>query len=149
MRTTKIMPPTLLLIAMLAMLALHFLIPLAWIIPPFWNLTGLILIASGLILNLSADKAFHQVQTTVKPFEESSNLVTNGVFRISRNPMYLGFVLILTGVAIFLRTLSLYFVIFAFVVILDKIYVRVEERMLAEKFGSSWKHYQSVTRRWL
>ena len=149
MKTKKIMPPTWLLVAMIAMLALHFLLPLAWIIPPFWNLTGLILIASGLILNLSADKAFHQVQTTVKPFEESSNLVTNGVFRISRNPMYLGFVLILTGVAIFLRTLSLYFVIFAFVVILDKIYVRVEERMLAEKFGSSWKHYQSVTRRWL
>jgi protein-S-isoprenylcysteine O-methyltransferase Ste14 len=149
MRTTKIMPPTLLLIAMIAMLALHFLMPLAWIIPPFWNLTGLILIALGLILNLNADKAFHQVQTTVKPFEESSSLVTNGVFRLSRNPMYLGFVLILFGIAVLLRTLSPYLVIFAFVVILDKIYVRFEERMLAEKFGISWRNYQSVTRRWL
>jgi protein-S-isoprenylcysteine O-methyltransferase Ste14 len=149
MRTTKIMPPTLLLIAMFAMLALHFLIPIAWIIPPFWNLTGLILIALGLILNLNADKAFHQVQTTVKPFEESSSLVTNGVFRLSRNPMYLGFVLILFGIAVLLRTVSPYLVIIAFVIILDKTYVRVEERMLAEKFGASWKYYQSLTRRWL
>ena len=149
MRTAKIMPPTWLLVAMITMLALHFLIPVAWIISPFWNLTGLILIASGLILNLSADKAFHQIHTTVKPFEESSSLVTNGVFRISRNPMYLGFVLILTGVAILLRTLSPYLMIIAFVIILDKTYVRVEERMLTEKFGSSWKRYQSVTRRWL
>ena len=149
MKTKKIMPPTWLLVAMIAMLALHFLMPLAWIIPPFWNLTGLILIASGLILNLSADKAFHTVRTTVKPFEESSSLVTNGVFRISRNPMYLGFVLILTGIAILLRTLSPYLVIFAFVAVIDMTFVRVEERMLAEKFGASWKHYQSATKRWL
>ena len=143
------MPPTLMLIAMIAMLALHFLMPLAWIIPPFWNLTGLILIVSGLILNLSADKAFHTVRTTVKPFEESSSLVTNGVFRISRNPMYLGFVLILTGIAILLRTLSPYLAIVAFVAVIDMTFVRVEEQMLAEKFGISWKHYQSATRRWL
>ena len=149
MRTTKIMPPTLMLIAVIAMLALHFLMPLAWIIPPFWNLTGLILIASGLILNLSADKAFHTVRTTVKPFEESSSLVTNGVFRISRNPMYLGFVLILTGIAILLRTLSPYLVIVAFVAVIDMTFVRVEEQMLAEKFGASWKHYQSAVKRWL
>jgi protein-S-isoprenylcysteine O-methyltransferase Ste14 len=149
MRTTKIMPPTLMLIAMIAMLALHFLMPLAWIIPPFWNLTGLILIVSGLILNLSADKAFHTVRTTVKPFEESSSLVTNGVFRISRNPMYLGFVLILTGIAILLRTLSPYLVIVAFVAVIDMTFVRVEEQMLAEKFGASWKHYQSAVKRWL
>lgn len=149
MKTTKIMPPTLMLIAMIAMLTLHFLLPLAWIISPFWNLAGLILIASGLMLNLSADKAFHMVHTTVRPFEESSNLVTNGVFRISRNPMYLGFVLILTGIAILLRTLSPYLVVFAFVAVIDMTFVKVEERMLAEKFGSSWKHYQSAVRRWL
>lgn len=149
MRAIKIMPPTLFLIAMITMLVLHFLVPLAWIIPPFWNLSGLILIASGLILNLSADRAFHTAHTTVKPFEESSSLVTSGVFRISRNPMYLGFALILTGIAILLRTLLPYLVIIVFVAVIDRTFVTVEERMLAEKFGVSWKHYQSVTRRWL
>jgi protein-S-isoprenylcysteine O-methyltransferase Ste14 len=131
------------------MLALHFLVPVAWIIPPFWNLTGLILIVSGLILNLSANKAFHQAHTTVKPFEESSSLATNGVFRISRNPMYLGFVLILIGIAVLLRSLSPYLVILAFIILIDRNYVKTEERMLAEKFGASWEAYRAKTRRWL
>jgi protein-S-isoprenylcysteine O-methyltransferase Ste14 len=149
MKSDNILPPTWMLIAMIAMLALHFLFPVVWIIPQFWNLAGLIFIILGVVMNLSADKAFHQAHTTVKPFEESSALVTEGVFRISRNPMYLGFVLILTGIAILLRTLSPFIVIFVFVALIDRTFVKVEERMLAEKFGVSWKHYQSMTRRWL
>ena len=143
------MPPTWLLVAMIIMLALHFLIPVAWIIPQYWNLTGLILIASGLMLNLNADKAFHQAHTTVKPFEESSILVTDGAYQLSRNPMYLGFVLILMGIAVLLRSFSPYLVILGFAILLDRSYISVEERMLAEKFGAKWKAYEALTRRWL
>ena len=148
MKFTKILPPTYLLIAMIAMLALHFLFPVAWIIPPVWNLLGLVFLASGVIMNLIADKAFHQAGTTVKPFEESSVLVTDGVFQISRNPMYLGSVLILTGTAILLRSLSPYMIIFAYAFLVDRRFIRVEEGMLAKKFGSSWEQYKSRTRRW-
>jgi protein-S-isoprenylcysteine O-methyltransferase Ste14 len=149
MKIKKIMPPTWLLIAIVTMLALHFLFPVVWIIPPLWNLLGLFFIASGMIMNLIADKAFHQAGTTVKPFKESSSLVTNGVFQISRNPMYLGFVLILTGIAVLLRSLSPYLVVFAFAIFIDRIYVKTEELMLAEKFGISWEQYKSKIRRWL
>ena len=149
MKSTKTMPPTWMLIAMIAMLILNFLFPVAWIIPPLWNLLGLIFIASGVMMNLIADQAFHQSGTTVKPFQESSTLVTNGLFRISRNPMYLGFVLILIGIAVLLRSLSPYLIVFAFVLLIDRTYIRVEERMLAEKFGTSWEQYKSKTGRWL
>lgn len=54
----------------------------------------------GVALNISADRMFKQHKTTVKPFEESTSLVTDGVFRFSRNPMYLGMVLILSGVVL-------------------------------------------------
>ncbi|MFL7867379.1 MAG: isoprenylcysteine carboxylmethyltransferase family protein [Anaerolineales bacterium] len=148
MKSTKILPPTYLLIAMIAMLVLHFLFPVAWIVPPVWNLLGLVFLAAGVIMNLIADKAFHQAGTTVKPFEESSTLVTNGVFQASRNPMYLGFVLILTGTAILLRSLSPYMIIFAYAFLVDRRFIRVEEGMLAKKFGSSWEQYKSRTRRW-
>ena len=143
------MPTTWLLIAILVMLTLHFLVPAVWIIPSPWNLTGLVLVVLGMILNLSADKAFHQAQTTVRPFEESSALVTNGVFQLSRNPMYLGFELILAGIAVTLRSLSPYVVVFAFMVLIDITYIRVEERMLAKKFGATWDAYKTKTRRWL
>ncbi|MBN1449714.1 MAG: isoprenylcysteine carboxylmethyltransferase family protein [Anaerolineales bacterium] len=148
MKSTKIMPPTYLLIAIIAMLAFHFIFPVAWIVPSLWNLIGLVFLVSGVIMNLIADKTFHQAGTTVKPFEESEMLVTDGVFKISRNPMYLGFVLILAGVAIFLRSLSPILVIFAFVALITNSFIKAEERMLAEKFGSSWEQYKLKTRRW-
>jgi protein-S-isoprenylcysteine O-methyltransferase Ste14 len=145
----KIMPTTYLLIAIVAMIALHFLFPATRIVPPIWNLLGIIPIALGVIFYLIADKAFHRANTTVKPFEESSALVTSGAFRITRNPMYLGFVLILIGIAVLMRSLTPYFVIIAFAILIDRIYITVEERMLAEKFGSDWIAYKEKTRRWL
>ena len=149
MNSHKTLPTTWLLIAMLAILALHFLLPVSMIVPPLWNLLGLIPLALGVALNLVADGAFHRAGTTVKPFEESSSLVTTGVFGVTRNPMYLGFALILAGEAIALRSLSPYGVVIAFVILMQTMYITVEEHMLADKFGSMWQHYANRTRRWI
>jgi protein-S-isoprenylcysteine O-methyltransferase Ste14 len=149
MKTKKIMPPTWLLIAISTMLILHFLVPFCSLVPKIWNLSGLVLLAAGVMVNLIADSAFQKAHTTVRPFEESTELVATGVFQFSRNPMYLGFVLILAGIAILLRTVSPFVVILAFVILIDTAYIRVEERMLAEKFGAAWETYKSKTRRWL
>ena len=149
MKTNRIMPTTYLLIAILAMVAIHFLYPLMMLIPLVWNLLGIIPLVLGVILNLIADSAFHRVNTTVKPFQESSILVTDGVFRISRNPMYLGFVLILIGIAVLLRSLTPYVVILAFVILIQSMFITVEERMLAEKFEEKWREYAQHTRRWI
>ena len=149
MKSTKIMPPTLMLIATIAMLFINFLFPVVWIVPPRWNLIGLVFLVSGITLNLIADNSFKQANTTVKPFQKSSSLVTNGIFRISRNAMYLGFVLILIGIALLLGSLSPYLVIVAFIILIDRMYIRVEEHMLAEKFGAKWESYKATTRRWI
>ena len=149
MKSKKIMPPTWLLIAIIAMLILHFLLPIAKIIPTIWNFTGFVFLVSGITLNLIADRAFQRIGTTVKPYQESSNLVTSGVFKFSRNPMYLGMVLILIGIAVLLRTLSPLLVVIPFASLIDQIYIRVEEQMLIKKFGTAWEGYKSKTRRWL
>ena len=73
-----------------------------------WNLLGLLPLGVGVLLNLNADQVFHQLPTTVKPFARSSTLVTQGVYQFSRNLMYLGFALILLGIAILLRSLVPY-----------------------------------------
>jgi len=138
-----------LLIAIIVMVALHLLFPEMLIIPPLWNLLGLIPLVLGVAINLVADNAFHRANTTVKPFEESSALITSGAFRISRNPMYLGFVLILIGIAVLMRSLTPYLVVIAFAILLDRMYITVEERMLAEKFGPEWEAYKKKARRWL
>jgi protein-S-isoprenylcysteine O-methyltransferase Ste14 len=149
MNSHKILPTTWLLIAMLAILALHFLLPVSTIVPPLWNLLGPIPIALGVVLSLVADGAFHRAGTTVKPFEESSSLVTTGAFGLTRNPMYLGFALILAGEAIVLRSLSPYVVVIAFVVLMQTMYITAEERMLAKKFGPAWQAYTRKTGRWI
>ena len=119
------------------------------IIPPLWNLLGIIPLTLGVIINLVADKAFHRAHTAVKPFEESSVLITNGAFRISRNPMYLGFVLILIGIAFLVGSLTPYVVVLGFAILMDRMYIVVEERKLAAKFGAEWEEYKQRTRRWL
>ena len=136
------------LIAIIAMLILNFTFPVAWIVPTIWNLIGIVFLVSGITLNLIADNSFKQAETTVKPYQESSCLVTSGAYKISRNPMYLGMVLILTGIALLLRSLSPFLMIIPFAVLIDQIYIRAEERMLAETFGAKWRAYKAKTRRW-
>jgi protein-S-isoprenylcysteine O-methyltransferase Ste14 len=145
----KILPPTYLLIAILMMVAFHWLGPLIQIVPGLWRLAGLIPLVGGISLNIIADRAFQRAKTTVKPFEASTTLITTGVFRISRHPMYLGFALILLGVAVLLGSLTPSLVIPIFVILIDRVFIQAEERMLAEQFGQNWLAYKAGTRRWL
>ncbi len=128
---------------------LHFLFPLREILQYPWNLSGVIAILLGTWLNLVADQAFKKANTTVKPFEESNRLITTGTFRVSRNPMYLGMVLILTGVALLLGSITPFVIAFAFAVLMQILFIRTEEKMLEEKFGEEWLAYKGKVRRWL
>ena len=143
------LPPTYLLIAILLIALLGLLFPIERVIPPVWNLLGLIPVALGIIINLVADRAFQQAETTVKPFEDSNVILVDGVFRISRNPMYLGFVLILAGIAILLRGLSPWLVVIGFAILMQRVFIRVEEDMMAAQFGAEWDAYCKTTRRWM
>jgi protein-S-isoprenylcysteine O-methyltransferase Ste14 len=149
MKTKIIMPPSGALIAILIMVALNFLFPIAPILPPMWALLGIIPLVFGVIINLAADGAFHHAHTTVTPFAESSALVTSGVFRITRNPMYLGFTSLLLGIGILLGSLSPFLVIILYLIWVQTKFIKVEERMLASKFGVEWQKYTQTTRRWL
>lgn len=85
----------------------------------------------------------------MKPFEESSALVTHGVFRISRNPMYLGMTLMLLGIALFLGSVTPFLVVIALPVIFDRVFISPEERMLEETFGDQFREYRKRVRRWI
>jgi len=143
------LPPTYLFVSIVAMVVLHFLLPGMKLISFPWRLLGSVPFVAGVVLNLAADGAFKRHRTTVKPFEESPALVTEGVFLITRNPMYLGFVLILLGIGLGLGSLVPFAVIPVFAVLMDIIFVRAEQRMLEEKFGDAWREYRSKVRRWI
>ena len=149
MKRKPVLPPTYLWIAMIVMAALHFLFPVKRIIPFPSDLLGVLPLALGAALNIIADKAFRAAKTTVKPFQESAALITDGVYRISRHPMYLGFVLMLLGLAILLGSLTPLWVVPIFAIVMDRVFIVVEERMLAEKFGQAWLDYKAKVRRWV
>jgi protein-S-isoprenylcysteine O-methyltransferase Ste14 len=149
MKSRQIFPPTYVLITLIVMLVLQFIFPGIKLVPLPWNLLGLIPLIAGVALNIIADGAFRRSGTTVKPFQESSVLLTDGIYMYSRHPMYLGFVLILIGVAILLGSLTPWVVIPIFVVLMEVVFIQVEERMLEKKFGSAWLTYKKKVRRWI
>ena len=131
------------------MVVLHFVFPESKVIYFRWNLLGVVPLVIGIILNLVADGVFKKLGTTVKPFEESTALITTGVFRISRHPMYVGMVLILIGIAVLMGSLTPYAIIPVFAVLMEIVFIRVEERMLEEKFSEAWLVYKEKVRRWI
>lgn len=149
MKERKVLPPTYLFVAIVIMVVLHFLLPGAKIIAYPWNFLGVVPLVLGITMNLIADRAFKKVGTTVKPYEESTTLITDGVFRVSRHPMYLGFVLILLGITILGGSLTPYIVIVIFAILMDVVFIQVEERMLEETFGETWMEYKKKVRRWI
>jgi protein-S-isoprenylcysteine O-methyltransferase Ste14 len=145
----KVLPPIYVLIALAFMVALHFLVPVYqyWSLP--LTLTGVVPIVLGVFLNVTADRQFKRHETTVKPFQQSSALLTAFPFSISRNPMYLGLTLLLFGIALLLGTVAALLPALVFPYIIDRIFIRTEEKMLAETFGREWEEYQSKVRRWI
>ena len=149
MKTKRVLPPVYFLISIAAMALLNLFGPVIEFARYPWNLLGLVPLGIGIALNLIADEAFKKAQTTVKPFEISTALITTGVFGISRNPMYLGMTLILIGIAILMGSLSPLIVIVFFTALMELVFVRTEEKMLEEHFGLAWTKYQSKVRKWI
>jgi protein-S-isoprenylcysteine O-methyltransferase Ste14 len=143
------LPPTLLLAALAAMVTLHLLLPAGEVLAFPWTLAGTVPLAAGVSLALLADQALKRHGTTVKPCEESSALVTDGVFWVSRNPMYMGFTLLLLGFAVLLGSAAPLVVVPAFAAVMDIVFIQVEERMLHQRFGAAWVKYASRVRRWI
>lgn len=145
----KILPPTYLLVAIILILLLHFTFPVATFVLNPLNLIGLLPLLIGVALNLLADRDFKRFQTTVKPYEESATLLTEGVYRYSRHPMYLGFVLTLLGFSLLLGSISPYVVVLIFAILMEIVFIRVEETMLSETFPEEWRQYKSRVRKWI
>lgn len=131
------------------MIALHYYFPLSQIFSLSVSYAGVILIITGLSVSAWGAYAFRKSDTPIKPFEQSTVLVTYGFYRITRNPMYLGMMIILFGTWIFLGSLSPLFVIPVFFLFIQEIFIKHEEPFLENIFGDQYREYKSKVRRWL
>jgi protein-S-isoprenylcysteine O-methyltransferase Ste14 len=143
------LPPAYLLLALVAMAVLHLALPWRRVVAFPWRLAGVLPLLLGLGLNVAADARLKRYRTTVKPFEKPAVLVTTGVYRMTRNPMYLGFILVLLGLALLMGSLSAFFDIPPFAVLMEVVFIRKEERMMETAWGREWLVYQAQVRRWV
>jgi protein-S-isoprenylcysteine O-methyltransferase Ste14 len=114
-----------------------------------WAAGGIAL--AGALLAFLGVVSFKRARTTVNPMSpgSSSALVTSGVYRLTRNPMYLGFLLILSGWAVWLSNALAFAPLPGFVLYLDCFQIRPEERALASRFGREFSGYTARVRRWI
>jgi protein-S-isoprenylcysteine O-methyltransferase Ste14 len=144
-----LLPPVALVLTAGAMLALHWNAPVASVVPPPFNWAGLLLIVAGLGLAQWHARLFRRIGTNINTFADPDQLTTEGFFSRSRNPMYLGMVLCLTGVAMLLGSLSPWLGPLGFFALANFWYVPVEERAMGRRFGPAYAQYQQRVRRWL
>ncbi len=106
---------------------------------------------AGSIISLLGVLAFWQVKTTVDPRipTKASQLVNSGIYQLSRNPMYLGFLLALIGWAVYLSNATAFFLLPVFILYMNRFQIKPEERFMLEKFGSEYEIYKTKVRRWI
>lgn len=148
-RPRTITPPTYLLIAVITQGVLHLFAPIVrWLFLPI-GIVGVLPLLLGIGINVRCSNLFKQAGTTIKPFEESGELVIDGPYRISRHPMYLGMVLILAGIGLLLGSVAPLLVIPAFLWIVTKRFVVPEEAAMEARFGPRYVVYKAHVRRWI
>ena len=142
-------PPVLLLMAVVLMVALHYVLPVArWLAWP-WRALGALPIAVAVLVGFWGAVQFRRHDTTIIPFEQSTALIAEGPYRYSRNPLYISMTLILVGLWILLGSLSPVVVVPLFVWWISSRFIANEERHLEAQFGRTYLEYKTKVRRWL
>ncbi|MDO5103774.1 MAG: isoprenylcysteine carboxylmethyltransferase family protein [Lautropia sp.] len=144
-------PPVIVFLAVgLFMYGCAYWVPAATYPIPGRRLMGFVMVAWGLLVGALSVSAFRSHQTTVNPHRpgNASMLVTRGIYRQTRNPMYLGLLFLLTGWGFYLSNVLAFLGLPLFVLYMTEFQIKPEERALAQKFGTSYIGYTSMAKRW-
>ena len=113
------------------------------------QLVGVVVAGGGIVLIAICLGLFRRFRTRPEPWEPDQALIRSGVYRFTRNPMYLGMALLCAGVAIFFESLPAFFLLAVTLVVIDRYVIEREEAYLARRFGAEYDEYRTQVRRWL
>jgi protein-S-isoprenylcysteine O-methyltransferase Ste14 len=147
----KVPPPAVALVTAVLMWLVSRAAPALAFVFPAGRLFAVGLAAIGLMIAISGAVTFRRARTTLNPTkpEATSSLVSWGIYRVTRNPMYLGLLLVLTGWAIFLSNSLAFLFLPVFIVYINRFQIVPEEQALTSLFAHEFIAYQSRVRRWL
>lgn len=149
MKISRLPPLPLVLILAITMLVLDRVLPLFRVLHPPIAYLGAAPVALGVLIVLISAGLFRRRATTINPFGEPAVVVQDGFYRFSRNPMYLGMLLVLIGVGLWLGNVFALLLAPAFVAIMTRWYIAREEQVLEDRFGDVYRTYCSRVRRWV
>jgi protein-S-isoprenylcysteine O-methyltransferase Ste14 len=149
MKISRLPPLLLVLILAMTMLVVDRALPLFRVLHPPVAYLGAAAVALGILIVVISAGLFRLRETTINPFGEPAIVVQDGLYRFSRNPMYLGMLLVLTGIGVWLGNLFALLVAPAFVAIMTRWHIMREEQLLEDRFGDMYRAYRSRVRRWI
>ena len=146
---SKIPPPLVVLILVISTFFSSKKIDLIQI--PFQNLISIFILSIGILILLNPVLKFKKSKTTINPikFKKVNKLVTSGIYRYSRNPMYLGMLMIVISSSIFYLNIYSILTPLFFYLWINRFQIKREEVFLTEKFGEDYLSYKKKTRRWI
>ena len=144
-----LVPPVYFLVALLLMGFFHRVAPWVQVLDVPYRYAGVVLMGLALCLIAWAAFLFLRAGTSIRPFLPSTALVLEGPYKFTRNPMYLGLTMLVTGVALFSNAVWMLVVLIPTVFVLQREVIAKEERYLEAKFGDEYRAYRSRVRRWL
>ena len=120
-------------------------------VPALIRVAAAIIALTGGVFSIAGVISFRRAGTTLNPMqpETTSSLVSSGIFRVTRNPMYAGLLLVLVAWAVFLSSAWALLGPLAFVLYINRFQIAPEERVLSAIFGTAYSAYKSRVRRWL
>lgn len=118
-----------------------------WMLIP--TMVGMSISLLGVSLIVAALGRFRRVGTRAEPWQPSTTLVRNGVFRFTRNPMYLGMLLVYAGIALALQSVAAGGLLIPLWIVIDRAVIKREENYLLRRFGPEFQSYRAEVRRWL
>ncbi len=147
----KIPPPVVALLAATVMWLASRAAPALGFDVPARRMIAAGLALAGVVVSVMGVVSFHRARTTVNPMrpQAASSLVVSGVYRVSRNPMYVGLLLVLLGWAVLLANVLALAIVPTFILYMNRFQIGPEETALAKMFGEQYATYRSRVRRWL
>jgi protein-S-isoprenylcysteine O-methyltransferase Ste14 len=142
-------PPRIAQALVLAAALLHWATPLKQVQVYSGQGPGLFLGAAGFAVMMWGWWLFRKHDTAICPSAQPRRLVASGIYRLSRNPMYLGMVAMLFGLALFVGSFPFYLAAAIYLVVIDRFFCAYEERRLTETFGDEYLDYRNRVRRWI
>lgn len=148
-RILVLRPPRIAMTLVLIAATLHYSLPTVEITLSSWPVAAAFLATCGFAVMLRAWWLFKSRGTAICPTATTTVLITDDVFALSRNPMYLGMLMMLLALALYFASLPFYSAACIYFMTLNNVYCRYEEQKLARDFGSAYISYRRRVRRWL